>query len=127
LLTGSRMAAPLLWSPPLMAAAAVHELSDDVFDPSFVLVLCLLFLVAALTWLGVSLHSQVSQQSKFASAGNRTPTRAAAQARAVPSLGRRIIRLYSTTPGQSRYEYNIGDNQGTRGTQTQEDAAPLRA
>jgi hypothetical protein len=36
--------------------------------------------------------------------------------RTVPSASRRIISLHSTTPGQSPFEYNIGDNQGTRGS-----------
>ena len=108
-----------------MAAGVVHEYSEDLLDPSLVVVLCLLFLVGILAWLGVSLHSQVSQQSKRAASGNRTPTRAAVLDRAVPGIRRRIIRLYSTTPGQSRHEYNIGDNQGTRGTQEQ--VAPLQA
>lgn len=36
--------------------------------------------------------------------------------RALRPIPRRVIRLHAVTPGQSRYEYNVGDPMGTRGS-----------
>jgi len=59
-------------------------------------------------------------QSSRAPDSTRAPQSSPAPQSSIPesaprSIPRRVIRLYEVTPGQSRYEYNIGDESGTRG------------
>jgi hypothetical protein len=99
-----------------MAAAAVLEPADDLLDSSLLLVVvvCLLAMVGCWVWLGAPLDSKASRGRERVTR-KQAPMRVAVVAPA-QALSPRVIPLYSSTPGQSRYQYNIGDSRGTRGT-----------
>ena len=86
-------------------------------DPSTDL-LVTLFVIALVALLGVALwawtafQSNANRHSKAPARTTSVPPRSATGKSERPR--RRVIRLYSITPGQSPYEYNIGDDNGTR-------------
>jgi len=130
------MATSLSSSPLLFVAAAARDNSDDLATALFVFVLLLapFVLLTVALWNKRAPRSHAPSQSQQTAGGNHAPIRAtnAAEAsyvantihaagtpsvaHAAPALLRRVITLHSTTPGQSPFEYNIGDNQGTRGS-----------
>jgi hypothetical protein len=92
-----------------MAASAPSD------DATVVCLLVLAFLqiaVVAAIWLGASPKGKAVRGS-FETRVTVPPTPPDIRAR-IQAARRRVIRLPSTTPGQSPFEYNVGDNQGTR-------------
>jgi hypothetical protein len=123
------MTASLSFSPPLFIAAGAPDNSDDLATTIFVFLLVLtpFVLLTVALWSKRFTHSKApvrtapfgTRQANQPSGGKRAPIRApqaTGVARIVPAPPSRVISLHSTTPGQSPFEYNIGDNQGTRGS-----------
>jgi hypothetical protein len=92
--------------------------SDDLLTALFVFALILLLLLVIAVWRAASPRSKPAVRSQVvAGRASRAPHAAVAGNAAGRSPARRrVISLHSTTPGQSPHEYNIGDNQGTRGS-----------
>ena len=93
------------------------DLTDDAFIVMSLLALCLLFLGV---WHAVATFSKARRQRKSMAGAKPLPVRPSAtvgsRRPARLPVRRRVISLHSSTPGQARHEYNIGDNQGTRGS-----------
>ncbi|HEY3253773.1 MAG TPA: hypothetical protein VGJ91_07490 [Polyangiaceae bacterium] len=107
------MVALLSSSPSLLLAAAGSDFSDDLVAVLFLAALALgVSLVLALR-VGAARDSQPPSRGKAVA---RERSLAKRERRGVPQSRRRVISLYSTTPGQSPHEYNIGDTRGTRGS-----------
>ena len=108
-------ATPLLQSPLLLAAGAASELaSEDWVATGLSLAVLLLLLVLAVALVGV--HRRTRAEVSQRSASRKAVSSGAPGAVSSAAGQRRAIPLYSVTPGQSRYEYNVGDAVGTRGT-----------
>jgi hypothetical protein len=109
-----------LSSSPLLLVAAAHDNSDDLATALFIVVLLLTPLVLLTIALWNKRFPRTSAVGQRAESRKRAPlyTSQAASPSPAPAviLARRVISLYSTTPGQSPFEYNIGDTQGTRGS-----------
>jgi hypothetical protein len=113
-------------SSPVFIVAAAHDNSDDLATTLFVFALLLtpFVLLTVALWHTRFARFQAPWSLKQAKGGKQSRLHSSGAARAthvasaVPAeaLPRRIIPLYSTTPGQSPFEYNVGDNQGTRGS-----------
>ncbi|HKO54158.1 MAG TPA: hypothetical protein VJV79_40900 [Polyangiaceae bacterium] len=133
------MAALLPSSLLLMLARTEHEATDDLLAPLLILSVVLVLGVAlwvfmfgapkssaavASTAVPCASNSAASQSaprhaspaaSQSAPQHTPQPSRVAVVPSVVPTL-RRVIRLHSTTPGQSPHEYNVGDTLGRRGS-----------
>ena len=107
--------AAFLPSLSLLMAAANKGDSSDNFVPLLILFsLCLA--MAGATWLWLSIPAKASlPQPPVADPSAPLPAEGTPVIDGIPAV-RRVIRLHSTTPGQSPHEYNIGDNQGRRGS-----------
>ncbi|MEI9938524.1 MAG: hypothetical protein WDO69_15005 [Pseudomonadota bacterium] len=90
---------------------------DDLLATFFLVIL--FGLLGLGLWFMAAPGSKAPVRSKPVARKKPLPARATRASRpaggALP-LRRRVISLHSITPGQSPYEYNIGDNQGTRGS-----------
>jgi len=78
----------------------------------------------------VPVSAKAPQSARSSQAPAQTPARAPAtprsrrttppveqsKPRALRPIPRRVIRLHAVTPGQSQHEYNVGDQDGTRGS-----------
>ena len=102
-----------------MAAAEIDS-GDDLLAMIFLLSLAV---VGVAVWLITSVPAKVLLRGMPVAPASRpgTGTGAAGKAaivvsRRTPARRRRVILLHSITPGQSPHEYNVGDNQGTRGS-----------
>jgi len=112
------MAASLPSFPSLSIAIAALDASSDTLTTLFIL---LLFLPLAVSywWTLVSRrsnHVKAAARHKPGARGTPPPPPAVSIPRGAPAPWRPVIRLHSTTPGQSPNEYNVGDEQGTRGS-----------
>ena len=106
--------AAFLPSLSLLMAAANKGDSSDHFLPLLILFsLCLA--LAGGTWLWLLIPAKTSLPQPPVADQAPLPAEGTPVIDGVPAV-RRVIRLHSTTPGQSPHEYNIGDNQGRRGS-----------
>ena len=87
--------------------------TDEAFVVMSLLALGLLLL--GVLFVVATFSSKAPRQRKSVPAPWPLPVRPSLTPRRLP-VRRRVISLHSTTPGQSPYEYNIGDNHGTRGS-----------
>jgi len=85
--------------------------TDELLVVLSFLALGLLLLLLA----GGAMLAKASRRRKPVASAKPRPVRSAGATRRLP-VRRRVISLHATTPGQSPHEYNIGDNQGTRGS-----------
>ncbi len=101
-----------LHAPPLLSVLALLGIApEETGDSSLWSALAGVLLIGGVLWL----IGKVMQSDPEPPASRRvTPVPASAPlSRRIP---RRVILLHAVTPGQSRHEYNVGDQWGTRGT-----------
>ena len=96
-------------------------MADSSTDlPVLLFVMALFALLGVALWAWFAFQSNADLRSKFAGRASVPPSSAppssASNAGKAGTRRRRVIRLHSITPGQSPYEYNIGDIHGTRGS-----------
>jgi len=107
-----------LHATPLASLLALLEpAANDGSDSTLWSALAGLALLVAVFWAfskwqGTEAEAPRSRRSMPAPASARRRSEAPVSRR----IPRRVIRLHAVTPGQSRYEYNVGDDSGTRGT-----------
>ncbi len=117
------MIASLRAAPLLSALAALAPSLDDGGDSSLWSALAAVLMIFGALWV----LAKVMQSGTIDGADKAETAPSSRRAVAAPvaarkrsgsrsRIPRRVIRLHEVTPGQSRHEYNVGDEWGTRGT-----------
>ncbi len=98
------------------AVADPGDFSDEAMFGAIIF-LSLVAVVAAVTFLVKAMAPVAASRAPKAPTAARVPATRVSRSTepAPPPTRRRLIVLYDVTPGQTPYEYNLGDSAGTRG------------